>query len=131
MRGIDSRNLTALGTQRYTSVVDLNITFSLSRLPEVIPGHFAIRYARDLRTEDLKHSNAVLLGSVHSNPWVELFQKNLNFVLEYRPEVDDSVVVNLHPLAGEHEVYRNAWPRTLTRPTLFLLSFRVWMEWDM
>jgi hypothetical protein len=107
--GIDRRNLNDLGTQRYTSVVDLNIAVSLSHRTEVVPDRFGIRYARDLRMEDLKHSNAIFLGSLHSNPWVELFQKDLNFVLEYRPGVDDSVVLNRHPLKGESEIYKNAW----------------------
>jgi hypothetical protein len=106
---IDARNLKDLTTQRYTSVVDLNITSSISRLPEMVPDRFAIRYARDLRMEDLKHSNALLLGSLHTNPWVELFQDNMNFVLEYLPDVDDSVVLNRHPLAGESAVYKNEW----------------------
>ena len=116
--GIDARNVKDLRTQRYTSVVDLNITYSLSRLPELVPDRFAIRYARDLSVEELKHSNAILLGSLHTNPWVDLFQKDLNFLLEYYPEVDDSVVVNRHPLSGEAGVYKNAWagdsPRTYT-----------------
>jgi len=107
--GVDSRNLNDIGTQRYTSVVDLNIAVSLSHRPELTPEHFFIRYARDLRMEDLKHSNAIFLGSLHSNPWVELFQKDLNFVLEYRPEVDNSVVLNRHPQKGESEIYKNAW----------------------
>jgi hypothetical protein len=107
--GVDSRNLNDLSTQRYTSVVDLNIASSLSRLPELVPDRFVIRYARDLRMEDLKHSNAILLGSQHTNPWVELFQNDTNFVLVYQPEVDDSFVLNRRPLPGENAVYKNAW----------------------
>lgn len=107
--GVDNRNFNDLSTQRYTSVVDLDIAVSLARLPELVPDRFRIRYARDLRMEDLKHSNAVLLGSRHSNPWVEIFQKNMNFVLEYNADVDDSVVLNQSPLAGESAVYRNEW----------------------
>ena len=107
--GIDARNWNDLRTQRYTSVVDLNIALSLSHVPELVPDRFAIRYARDLRMEDLKHSNAILLGSVHSNPWGELFQQQLNFALDYHPEVDDSFVINRHPLPGESPVYKNVW----------------------
>ena len=107
--GIDSRNLNDLSTQRYTSVVDLDIATRLARVPELVSERFRIRYARDLRMEDLKHSNAVLLGSLHTNPWVEIFQKNMNFVLEYQPDVDDSVVLNRNPLAGESAVYKNEW----------------------
>jgi hypothetical protein len=122
MSVIDSSNLNDLSTQRYTSVVDLNITSAVSRLLEVIPDRFSILYAGDLRTEDLKHSNAILLGSLHTNPWVELFQRDLNFVLEYRPEVDDSVVVNLHPRTGEQSVYNNAWNEDSHR-TYAVLAF--------
>jgi hypothetical protein len=105
--GIDARNWQSLRTQRYTSVVDLNIAVSLSHLPEFAPDHAAIRYARDLSLDDLKHVNAVLLGSIHTNPWIELFQNQLNFSLEYHPEVDDSLVINRHPLPGESPVYKN------------------------
>jgi len=107
--GVDSRNLNDLTTQRYTSVVDLNIASSLSRLPEFVPERTAIRYARDLRMEDLKHSNAILLGSLHTNPWVELFDRNMTFVLEYQLNVDDSIIVNRHPVAGESATYKNEW----------------------
>jgi hypothetical protein len=107
--GIDARNWKDLHTQRYTSVVDLNIVLSLSHLPEFAPESAAIRYARDLRLEDLKHANAVLLGSVHTNPWVELFQEEMNFAMVYQPEVDDSFILNRHPLNGESPVYKNAW----------------------
>jgi len=106
--GIDARNWQDLRTQRYTSVVDLNIAMSLSHLPEFSPDRAAIRYSRDLSLNDLKHDNAILLGSIHTNPWIELFQNQLNFSLEYHPEVDDSSVINRHPLSGESPVYKNA-----------------------
>jgi hypothetical protein len=120
--GLDSRNLNDLSTQRYTSVVDLNIAVSLSHLPELVSDRFAIRYARDLRIDDLKHSNAILIGSQHSNPWVELFQDNMNFVLQYQPEVDDSLILNRHPLAGESAVYKNLWDEDSHR-TYAVLAF--------
>jgi hypothetical protein len=107
--GMDSRNVKDLRTQRYTSAVDLNIALGLSHLPELVPDRFSIRYARDLRMEDLKHANAVLLGSIHTNPWVELYQKELNFSFEYQPEVDESEIRNLHPLDREDSVYTNEW----------------------
>jgi hypothetical protein len=119
---LDTRNLNDLSTQRYTSMVDLNIALSLSKLPQLVPDRFLVRYARDVRMEDLKHSNAILLGSLHSNPWVELFQKNMNFAFEYRPSVDDSVVINRRPLAGETQTYRNAWDEDSHR-TYTVLAF--------
>jgi len=122
VQGLDSRNLNDLSTQRYTSIVDLNIAVSLARLPELVPSRFAIRYARDLRIDDLKHSNAILIGSQHSNPWTELFQDNMNFVLQYQPEVDDSLILNRHPLPGESASYRNLWDEDSHR-TYAVLAF--------
>jgi hypothetical protein len=120
--GLDNRNLNDLSTQRYTSIVDLNIAVSFSRLPESVPGRFAIRYARDLRMDDLKHSNAIIIGSQHSNPWAELFQENMNFVLQYEPEVDDSLILNRRPLAGENTTYKNLWAEDSHR-TYAVLAF--------
>jgi hypothetical protein len=100
-------NLNDLRRQRYTSVVDLNITAMLTQLPEFAGSRSQIRYARSISTEDLKHSNAILLGSVHTNPWVALFEKDLNFKLEYMPEVDQSFVQNKHPIGAERTRYLN------------------------
>jgi hypothetical protein len=106
---IDQRNWNDLRTQQYTSMADMNIAVSLSKQPEHISGRLAIRSARDIRMDEIKHANVILLGSVHTNPWVELFQQRMNFVLEYGPEVDDSVVTNRDPSAGEDAAYKNAW----------------------
>jgi len=104
---IDERNMADLQAQRYTNVADLDTVVRLSHLPEVTPGQVAIRYARELHMDDLKDSNAVLLGSVYSNPWVELFQKNLNFKFDYQPRPNASVIVNTQPTKGEQATYVN------------------------
>jgi hypothetical protein len=104
---IDAQNMADLQAQRYTNVADLDTVERLSHLPEVSPGQIAIRYARELHMDDLKDSNAVLLGSVYSNPWVELFQKNLNFKFSYQPRPNASVITNTHPAAGEQSTYIN------------------------
>ncbi|WP_353065557.1 hypothetical protein RBB77_05920 [Tunturibacter psychrotolerans] len=105
--GLGLENLNDLRRQRYTSVVDLNITAMLARLPESAESQSEVRYARSITTEDLKSSNAILLGSTHTNPWVSLFEKNLNFKLEYMPEVDRSFVLNEHPVGAEQKRYVN------------------------
>jgi len=105
--GLSYENLNDLRQQRYTSVVCLNIAAMLTQLPEFSGSHSEIRYARSITTEDLTSSNAILLGSTHTNPWVSLFEKNLNFRLEYMPEVDQSFVLNQHPAASEQARYAN------------------------
>lgn len=104
---IDQRNMEDLDAQRYTSVADLDAVLRFSRLPEEQPDHVLVRYARELHMDDLKDANAILLGSSYSNPWVELFQKNLNFEFSYEPRPNESYITNKHPLVGESPVYRN------------------------
>jgi hypothetical protein len=96
-----------LNQQRYTSMADLDTVLKFSRLAEAAPDRFTVRYARELHMEDLKDSNAILIGSSFSNPWVELFQKNLNFEFDYQPRPNESEIINRHPLQGELAVYAN------------------------
>ena len=104
---IDAQNLADLDAQRYTNIADLNAVLKFSRIPEASSSHLVIRYARELHMEDLKDSNAILLGSTYSDPWVELFQKNLNFEFDYEPHPNASFIVNKHPAEGESPVYTN------------------------
>ncbi|SFR98410.1 hypothetical protein SAMN05421771_0253 [Granulicella pectinivorans] len=126
-KNVDLRSLKDVRTQQYTSVVDINVVVALSHLPERIPARFAIHYARDVRIDELKHSNAILLGSVHTNPWAELFQNRQNFVLEYETATDDSYVTNRHPLPPEARTYRNAWAEE-SRRTYAVLAFEPGMD---
>jgi hypothetical protein len=105
--GIDPANLADLREQRYTSVVDLNITAKLMRLHEFAASRTDIRYARSISVEDLKSSNVILLGSSHTNPWETLFEERLNFKLRYLPTVDRSYVQNERPISGEQTTYTN------------------------
>ena len=105
--GIDAGNLADLREQRYTSVVDLNITAKLMQLPDVSSGRVDIRFARSITAEDLKNSNAILLGSSHTNPWVSLFEDRMNFRLQYTSIVDQSLVINERPNGREQKQYLN------------------------
>lgn len=104
---IDHQNMEDLDAQRYTSVADLDAVLKFSRLSEERPDHVVVRYARELHLDDLKNANAVLLGSSYSNPWVELFQKNLNFEFSYEPRPNQSYITNKHPESGEAAIYSN------------------------
>jgi len=105
--GLDEGDFNDLRRQRYTSVVDLDIATRLAKLPEVIPTRTQIRYARNVTADDFKNSNVILLGSKHTDPWVSLFEKELNFKLEYTPYTDQSYVLNEHPVGMEAKMYRN------------------------
>jgi hypothetical protein len=103
--GIDPALVNELGGRRYTSVVDLDLVSAISQLPAVIKNRFKVRYAREVALDDLKQSNVILLGSSDANPWVELFQKDLNFQFEYQPKTATVIIRNLHPIAGEKSIY--------------------------
>lgn len=105
--GIDQDTRNDLNSARYTSVSDLNIVSRLSRLPEMVPDRFVIRYARELHMDDIKHSNVILIGSVYSNPWVELFEDKLNFQFDYKSYSAFDAIVNKHPRDGESPLFRN------------------------
>jgi hypothetical protein len=103
--GIDPAIVNELGGRRYTSVVDLHLASSISQLPAVVKDRFKVRYAREVTLDDLKQSNVILLGSVVGNPWVELFQKDLNFRFEAQRNENKIIIRNTHPMAGEKAFY--------------------------
>jgi hypothetical protein len=95
-----------LASQRYTSMTDLETAVALSHLPQVVPSRLTIRFARDLRMEDLKDDNVILLGSAYTNPWAELFEKNLAFELVEDAGAHSWKVVNRYPGPGEATFYQ-------------------------
>jgi hypothetical protein len=105
--GLSAGNLNDLSRQHYTSEVDLRIATELERLPEFTADRTQLLSARNLTVDEMRHANVILIGSVHSNPWVALFEPRLNFQLAYTSEVDQSHVINRHPRAGEQSVYNN------------------------
>lgn len=100
-----THHVEVLGGRRYTSIVDLGLTSDLSRLPAVVPDRLMIRFARDLRIDDLRSGNAILLGSSDANPWVALFQPQLNFRFDDGEDGGSQRIINKHPLPGEQPMY--------------------------
>lgn len=75
--------LTLISGRQYTSLADINVASKLMELSgRVSRNKAAIRYARYLNTRDFKRDNFVLIGSRRGNPWVQLFETQVNFALE-------------------------------------------------
>ncbi len=55
----------------------------------------------DFKTED----NFILLGSPRSNPWVGLFQDQLDFNIVYDEALKQEIVRDNHPQTGERPFY--------------------------
>ncbi|GGG91852.1 hypothetical protein [Silvibacterium dinghuense] len=86
---------------RYTSIVDLETASWLSQLAVRLNSAAQIRYARDVRPNDFKEGNAVLIGTTEANPWVSLFEKDMNFVFHMDRERHVFSVWNKVPQSGE------------------------------
>ena len=82
---------------------------SLSRLPGVNPQNLILRFPRDLHVGDLKSANVILIGSIGSNPWTEMLQKNLNFRVLYRNQMEEAWISNANPQPGEAASYTSHW----------------------
>ncbi len=90
-----------LSNLRYTSIVDLEIAQALSRMAGMDGGTLQVRYARDLRPNDLKSGNAVLVGNNDANPWVSLFEQDMNFIFFSDIPKHIFTVLNRHPQGNE------------------------------
>lgn len=65
-------------------------------------GAWSTKPARDLNLRDLQNGNYVFLGSSWANPWVEVYEPRLNFVVSSRGPL---AVLNRNPLLGERAAY--------------------------
>jgi hypothetical protein len=88
----------------YTSLTDLELVSQLVRLPAA-RGRVTIRFARYLRFDELKNGNAILMGSPNYNPWVTLFDRNLDFRLGYDGIANSMTIENKAPKSGESSKY--------------------------
>ncbi len=91
-------NLTA---RRYTSIADLEFAAGLARRPEAAGLPPRIRYARDVRIEDLRGDSVILLGARQSNPWVGLSESEATFRIDDDERTSALTLVNLKPQPGE------------------------------
>ncbi|HZQ43575.1 MAG TPA: hypothetical protein VFA99_10000 [Acidobacteriaceae bacterium] len=119
---VDPHSATDLRTQDFTSFVDLQIISALSRLPQFNPKRAILRFPRDIRLDDLKNANAIILGSVGSNPWAGLGDSKANFRIVYHDGMGAARIVNTHPLAGEMPEYVSHWNEP-AHETFALISF--------
>jgi len=90
---------------RYTSIVDLQVASQLVMLPEAMRAHAQIRYSRDLKLDDLKGNNIILIGAKEANPWVELFEQHMNFTFNDNRDTYNFVATNKSPQPGELAEY--------------------------
>jgi len=109
LAGVDAHSAADLRMQQLTPFADLQIAAALAHLTEVDPRRVFIRFPRDLRVDDLKSANAVIIGSLGSNPWATLAESNANFRIAYQPGMSGAEIINQSPRAGEASTYASHW----------------------
>jgi hypothetical protein len=99
-------SLLDLANRRYTSIVDLKTILSLKDRAQVLGSEVSMRYARDLRPNDFKAGNVILLGASEADPWVELYEHNMNFVFkdDYKGIFS---IINRSPQRGEPALWES------------------------
>lgn len=86
---------------RYTSMIDVEMVQYFAQIARLENGKSDVRYARDLRPNDLKQGNIILSGSPEANPWVQLFEHDMNFVFSYDRTNQKTSVLNRAPKGSE------------------------------
>jgi hypothetical protein len=107
--GVDTHSAVDLRSQELTPFVDLQIASALAHLRENDPERVFIRFPRDLRLDDLKSANAVIIGSVSSNPWAAVAETNANFRIVDGPGMQSAAIINRKPQPGEASSYASHW----------------------
>ena len=91
-----------------TSYADVALAVKIMRLPWATRSSTTIRFARDINIRDFKNKNAILLGSVCSNPWAELWAPHLNFSIVHDHGTNKAWIENAAPRPGEQDRYAEA-----------------------
>ncbi len=94
-----------IAVRRYTSPADLSVSLRLAEITKALGRQMKVQFARSVDIHDMKGGSLVLLGSRRSNPWVELFEPSMNFVLVYRSGADGPCFLNRSPKAGEPKYF--------------------------
>lgn len=100
--------LERIASRQYTSLADARLVAHIARSAELTGRRLQVRHARNMNIRDFQEASAILLGSVRSNPWVELFEESLNFRFDYDHGTGLPLVRNRSPRPGEAPVYQAA-----------------------
>jgi len=98
--------LEMLMSRRYTSMAEVQILRRLTLLAAPADQRkLAVYFARDYPADGLLKSNAIIIGSKRSNPWVEPFERLMNFRFEFLEDANITSIHNQQPEAGERRTY--------------------------
>jgi len=61
--------------------------------------------SRFFQAESVKHDNLILIGGKKANPWMYLFDDQMNFSLDFDDTLGHGYIANRHPRSGEAASY--------------------------
>jgi hypothetical protein len=97
--------LREVATRRCMAPADLEIALRLTDVCGAFGCRVKAQFARNLSMSDVRAASFVLLGSRRSNPWVQLFEPRLNFVLAQNSPSGGPRFLNKVPREGELESF--------------------------
>ncbi len=109
LQGMNVQTANDLHSQEFTDFTSAQIVAEFTHLPEYPAQRAALRFPRDLRLDDLRDQNVILIGSQLSNPWSALVDGPLNFRIVPIPGMSGASIVNREPLPGESARYVSHW----------------------
>lgn len=82
-------------------------------LPQAASTHLTL--SRYYEGDQIKQHNVILVGGKKANPWVHLFDDQINFVCDFDNVRGQALIVNRQPKSGEQSEYRVSYaPNALT-----------------
>lgn len=118
-----------LAYRRYTDFVEVEMVHRFDTLTATKRSNFVVKFARDVRVNDLRQGNVILHGAPFANPWVEMYEPEMNFVgkldFEHRGTVSENRgfhFENKHPGPNESSAYSLRW-NDPKRPLLGSVAF--------
>jgi len=98
--------LSGLARRKFTSIADLNVAVKCTELSRDFGSRSSIRYSHSMNARDFEKGNFILIGSRTADPWVELFEPQLNFAYEEDTQTHIYHFRNKHPQPGEQLLYQ-------------------------
>jgi hypothetical protein len=96
----------------FTHTADAGVAWKIGILNSAHQVPTDVVFARSFAISYLQSHNVILLGSRRANPWLELFENQMNFRSEFQEVPPVSYFRNYAPLPGESAVYRgSSWQR--------------------
>ena len=95
----------ALMGRYFTHIADTNVAWQLGMLNAAIQVPTDVVFARDFTMSYLQSHNVILLGSRRANPWLELFESQMNFRSGFQEQPPLSYFENVSPKPGEKPQY--------------------------